>query len=167
MLITGVVSWDDLMRNTAAWNTLVWFATLVALAGGLSRVGFVTWFAGYVGQHMAGMPATPAMVILLLAFFLSHYMFASITAHVTAILPVMLVLGMSVPSIPIGPFSLLLCMTLGIMGILTPYASGPSPVYYGSGFLPSADYWRLGSIFGAIFLAAFLLVGVPWVLAIG
>ena len=33
-------------------------------------------------------------------------------------------------------FALLLCLTLGIMGMLTPYATGPSPVYYGSGYLP-------------------------------
>lgn len=106
------------------------------------------------------------MVILLLVFFVTHYLFASIMAHVTAILPVILALGMSIPAIAIRPFALLLCLTLGIMGILTPYAAGPSPVYYGSGFLPSADYWRLGAIFGAIFFAAFLLVDVPWVLAL-
>ena len=45
-------------------------------------------------------------------------------------------------------------------------ASGPSPVYYGSGYLPSADYWRLGAIFGVIFFAAFLIIGVPWMLLI-
>ena len=59
-----------------------------------------------------------------------------------------------------------LCLQLGIMGILTPYATGPSPVYYGSGYLPAADYWRLGAIFGVIFLAAFLAIGVPWMLLI-
>jgi L-tartrate/succinate antiporter len=52
------------------------------------------------------------------------------------------------------------------MGILTPYATGPSPVYYGSGYLPAADYWRLGAIFGVIFFTAFLTIGVPWMLAI-
>jgi L-tartrate/succinate antiporter len=62
--------------------------------------------------------------------------------------------------------ALCLCLTLGIMGILTPYATGPSPVYYGSGYLPSRDYWRLGAIFGALFLAAMLVIGIPWVLLI-
>ena len=45
------------------------------------------------------------------------------------------------------------------MGILTPYATGPSPVYYGSGYLPAADYWRLGAIFGVIFFVAFMVIG--------
>ena len=48
------------------------------------------------------------------------------------------------------------------MGIITPFATGPSPVYYGSGYLPAADYWRLGAIFGVIFFAVFLAIGVPW-----
>ena len=30
MLWTGVLSWSDITNNKAAWNTFVWFATLVA-----------------------------------------------------------------------------------------------------------------------------------------
>ena len=61
---------------------------------------------------------------------------------------------------------MLLCLTLGIMGIISPYATGPSPVYYGSGYLPAGDYWRFGAIFGIVFLAALLAVGTPWLFAI-
>jgi L-tartrate/succinate antiporter len=107
------------------------------------------------------------MVALVLIFFFAHYPFASITAHVTALLPVMLAVGASLPGMNMVQFSLLLCLTLGIMGIVTPFATGPSPVYYGSGYLPSADYWRLGAIFGVIFIAALLLIGVPWILLLG
>jgi len=48
------------------------------------------------------------------------------------------------------------------MGIVTPFATGPSPVYYGSGYLPSRDYRRLGAIFGVIFIAVMLIIAVPW-----
>ena len=53
MLLTNVVTWSDIIKNSAAWNTLVWFATLVALADGLTRVGFVNWFA-QTRRHEAG-----------------------------------------------------------------------------------------------------------------
>jgi L-tartrate/succinate antiporter len=162
MLITGVVTWEDMTSNKAAWNTLAWFATLVALADGLNKVGFVKWFADGVGASMAGYSPFVAMVVLVLVFYFTHYLFASITAHVTALLPVMLAVGTTIPGIDMAQFSLLLCLTLGIMGMLTPYATGPSPVYYGSGYLPAKDYWVLGGVFGVLFIAAFLLIGLPW-----
>ena len=162
MLVTGVVTWDDIVKNHAAWNTLAWFATLVALADGLNRVGFVKWFADAVAAHMGGFTPFAAMIALVMVFFVTHYLFASVTAHVTALLPVMLAVGATIPGINMAEFALLLCLTLGIMGILTPYATGPSPVYYGSGFLPAKDYWRLGAVFGAIFIALFLAITLPW-----
>ena len=162
MLILNVVTWDDIVKNSAAWNTLAWFATLVALADGLNRVGFVKWFADTIGAQMGGFSPFAAMILLVLVFYFTHYLFASVTAHVTAMLPVMLAVGMTIPGINMPEFALLLCLTLGIMGVLTPFATGPSPVYYGSGYLPSKDYWRLGAIFGVLFIAVMLIIAVPW-----
>ena len=62
-------------------------------------------------------------------------MFASITAHVTGLLPVVLATAMAVPGVPVKMFAMLLCYSLGIMGVITPYATGPSPIYYGSGYI--------------------------------
>ena len=162
MVFLRVVAWDDILANKQAWNTLIWFGTLVTLASGLSQVGFVKWFAQVIGGHMTGLSPRMAMILLTLMFFFIHYMFASVTAHVTAVLPVMLAVGSAIPGIDMPQFAMMLCGTLGIMGIQTPYATGPSPVYYGSGYLPSADYWRMGAIFGVIFIGAYLLICVPW-----
>ena len=164
MLITSVVTWDDILTNKAAWNVLVWFATLVAMADGLNKVGFVTWFATKMAALLVGMSPITVMVILLILFFFVHYMFASLTAHTTAVLPVILAAGAAIPGMPIKVFALLLCYSLGIMGILTPYATGPSPVYYGSGYVNRKDFWLLGFIFGVIFLAFLLAIGVPYLL---
>jgi L-tartrate/succinate antiporter len=167
MLILNVVSWDDIVKNSAAWNTLAWFATLVALADGLNRVGFVKWFADSIAGQMGGLSPFVAMVALVFVFYVTHYLFASITAHVTAMLPVMLAVGSAIPGMDMAQFALLLCLTLGIMGILTPYATGPSPVYYGSGYLPSKDFWRLGAVFGVVFIVAFLVLTLPWLAIVG
>ncbi len=167
MLVLGVVTWDDVVKHSAAWNTLAWFATLVALAEGLNRVGFVKWFAEAIAGQMGGLSPFVAMIGLVIVFYATHYLFASITAHVTAMLPVMLGVGMAIPGMDMPQFALLLCLTLGIMGILTPYATGPSPVYYGSGYLPSKDFWRLGAIFGVLFIVAMLVLGLPWLAIIG
>jgi L-tartrate/succinate antiporter len=162
MLVLKVVTWDDMIRNSSAWNTLAWFATLVALADGLSKVGFVKWFADAVGGQMTGFSPFAVMIVLVLVFYFTHYLFASVTAHVTAMLPVVVAVGVAVPGVNAPQFALLLCLTLGIMGVLTPFATGPSPVYYGSGYLPTKDYWRLGAVFGVLFIAAMLIIGLPW-----
>ena len=167
MLLTSIFSWEDMLANKAAWNTLAWFSTLVALADGLSRVGFVQWFANSVAAHMGGLSPVMAMVALILVFYFTHYIFASITAHTTAMLPVILAVGSTIPGMNMLQFSLSLGLTLGLMGILTPYATGPSPVYYGSGYLPASDYWRLGAIFGVLYIAVFLLIGLPWMAIVG
>jgi hypothetical protein len=81
MVLTGVVSWEDVLAHRAAWNTLAWFATLVALAGGLSHVGFVSWFAKRVADALAGAPPLASLVVLVALFFLLHYLFASAAAR--------------------------------------------------------------------------------------
>ncbi len=165
MLITGIVTWDDILANKQAWNVLAWFATLVALADGLNKVGFVAWFAKSIAALLTGMSPIVVMVILVVIFFIAHYMFASLTAHTTAMLPVMLAVGAAIPGMPVRTFTLLLCYSLGIMGVITPYATGPGPIYYGSGYITTKDFWKLGLIFGMIFLAVLIGIGVPYLLA--
>jgi L-tartrate/succinate antiporter len=161
MLICGVVTWDDILANKPAWNVLTWFATLVVLADGLNKVGFVGWFGKHAAALLGGYPPLVIMVMLVVLFFGIHYLFASLTAHTTAVLPVVFAAGLAVPDLPVRTFALLLAYSLGIMGVLTPYATGPAPVYYSSGFFTRKDFWRLGLVFGVIFLAALLLIGVP------
>jgi len=161
MVLTRIVSWDDILSNKQAWSTLVWFATLIALADGLNRTGFVTWFAQSVSAHMGGFSPTIAMVVLVCVYFFSHYLFASITAHTTAMLPVMLAVGGAIPGMPMQALAQMLVLSGGIMSVLTPYAGGPNPVYYGSGYLPTKDFWLLGAIFGAIFFGLWLAIGTP------
>jgi len=167
MLLTGVIGWQDMLANKQAWNTLAWFATLVVLAEGLSRVGFVSWFAGVIGGEVRGLSPHAAMIALVVVFFLLHYLFASITAHATALLPVMLAVGMSIPGIDPTQLTLMLVLSLGIMGIITPFGSGPSPVYYGSGYIDGGDWWRLGAVFGVIYFVVFLLITPTWMTIVG
>jgi len=165
MIITGIVTWNDVIGNRQAWNVLVWFATLVTLADGLNKVGFLKWISNLAAGAMTGLPSVASMILLVAFFFFMHYLFASITAHVTALLPVILATAMAVPGIPIKMMAMLLCFSLGIMGVITPYATGPSPIYYGSGYISRKAYWSLGLVFGLLFLAVLLGVGVPYLIA--
>jgi L-tartrate/succinate antiporter len=164
MLLVGVVTWDDIVSNHGAWRTLTYLATLVALAEGLNRTGFVAWFAETVAGSMAGLSPDQTIIGFVCVYFLSHYMFASLTAHATAMLPILLTLGSAMPGVPFEKLALMLGLSQGLMGVLTPYATGPAPVYASSGYITTAEYWRLGTIFGAVFLAALLLLSAPFIL---
>ena len=132
----------------------------MVLADGLNKVGFIGWVGTRAANAMAGYSPLAVMALLVALFFGIHYLFASLTAHTTAVLPVVLAAGAAIPDLPLRSFALLLAFSLGLMGVITPYATGPAPVYFGSGFIARKDFWRLGLIFGAIFLTALLAIGV-------
>ncbi|GAC1469176.1 MAG: anion permease [Desulfuromonadaceae bacterium] len=162
MILTGVISWEDLLEYKQAWNMLIWFGTLVALADGLKVTGFLKWFATVTAGMMKGLPVMTIVLLMVAIYYIVHYMFASLTAHATALLPVFLTAVIAVPNMPLKLVAMLLCYTSGISCMLTPYASGPSAIYYGSGYVKRTDFWRLGAIFGFIFLSCLLLLGVPY-----
>lgn len=166
LVVTRTIRWTDVLNDAAAFNTLIWFATLIPLAGGLAKVGVVDWLAELVGPSLANLPTIAALAGLIATSFVLHYLFASLTAHVTALFPVLLTIATQIPGLPVGVAALGLSLSLGIMGIISPYASGPNPIYAGSGYLPSGDFWRLGAIFGCYYLFVFLAVGVPTLLAL-
>ena len=85
---------------------------------------------------MTRIPLVPMLIATVSAFFIIHYLFASITAQTTALLPVFLLAVLSVQGVPAKAITLLLVYSLGLMGILTPYASGPAPIWYSSGYIP-------------------------------
>ena len=160
LVLTNVITWDDVISNKGAFNVFIWFATLVAMAGGLKQVGFLKWAAGLIAGYLGGMEPVTVVISLVVLFFLFHYFFASVTAHTVALLPLFLGIAANlIPAEMMQPLSILLVGSLGLMGILTPYATGPSPIWYGAGYISQATWWKLGFIFGAIYLAALVLLG--------
>lgn len=161
MLALHVVSWKDITKYSSAWNTLVNLATLVVMANGLTRSGFIDWFALTMSTHLDGFSPDMTVVALVLVFYFAHYLFASLSAHTATLLPVILAVGKGLPGVPMEQLSMLLVLSIGIMGVLTPYATGPGVIIYGCGYVKSKDYWRMGGILGVVYIAALLLIGWP------
>lgn len=164
MLLTGVLSFDDVISNQEAWKALVLMATLVTMADGLNRTGFVRWFAEAMVGQLSVLPPLAMVVALVTIYFFAHYLFASITAHVTAMMPIMLAVGMAIPDFPLFAFAMLLALSHGLMGVMTPYATTSGPVYLSSGYITSKQFWRLGAALAVIFLMALLLLSGPFLL---
>lgn len=161
MLALHVVSWKAITQYSSAWNTLVNLATLVVMANGLTRSGFIDWFATTMSTHLSDFSPTMTVVALVLVFYFAHYLFASLSAHTATMLPVILAVGKGLPGVPMEQLSILLVLSIGLMGVLTPYATGPGVIIYGCGYVKSKDYWRLGAILGVLYIAALLLIGWP------
>ena len=167
MVIFGVVSWDDIVGHSQAWNTLVWFATLVAMAGGLAETKFLDWLAASLVPMLSGLGAYTTIVGIVLTFFFLHYFFASITAHTATLFPLFLAVAIKIPVVSPVAWALLLAYPLGMIGILTPYASGQNAVYYGSGYIKRRDFWVLGFALGVVYTVVYLGIIVKWLEYLG
>jgi L-tartrate/succinate antiporter len=164
MVVTGVVKWDDILGNRQGWHVLAWFATLVALADGLNQVGFLTWVAQRSAAGLAGFPVMIAAVLLIALFFVIHYLFASTTAHTTAVLPAFLAAVVAIPGMPVDAVVHTLVYSLGLMGVLTPYGTGPAPLWFSAGYISTGEFWKLGCLTGTLYLIVLLAVGLPYLL---
>jgi len=158
MVLSNVVTWDDVIGNKGAWNVLIWFATLVALAAGLQEVGILSWISQKAEVSLMGLTPTSLMISMIVASFVLHYFFASLTAHAVALFPIFIAFSVKfISPEQLSTFLILFSGTLGIMGIITPYGTGPSPIWYGSGYISQGRWWFLGAIFGALYLSMILL----------
>lgn len=165
LVARGIVTWDDITSNRQAWSVFVWFATLVTLAGGLADVGVVRWLTEQIQEPMARVAFPWAIAALIVAFFYLHYFFATVSGHTAALLPIFLIVATGPLNLSARTAGLALGFTLGLMGILTPYATGPAPVYYTCGYIRKRDFWLFGLVMGSFFLAAYLLIGLPWLMS--
>lgn len=161
LLMTGVLTWGDVLKETGAWDTLVWFSALVMMASFLTELGLIPWFSGAVGSLFGGHGWVGAFLGLSLVYFYSHYFFASNTAHVSAMYAPFLGVALVVGTPP-----LLAALVLGffsnLFSSMTHYGTGPAPVLFGSGYVEVSDWWRLGFVVSLANLAIWLGVGGLW-----
>ncbi|MFX3627129.1 DASS family sodium-coupled anion symporter [Campylobacter sp. LH-2024] len=158
-----IITWQDFLGNKPAWNTLVWFATLVTMAGGLKNVGFLDYLANSLGHKLSGFEPFIATVLLLMLFSWLRYFFASGTAYVTAIIAVFVSLASSIKGANPAEVMLILTLPMGFMGIITPYGTGSSPLWFGSNYIKGPQFFLLGGIFALIYMVIYFLVGIPWI----
>lgn len=166
LLLTGVLSWDDLLRERDAWNTMIWFATLLMMATFLTELGLMTWFNERVGSAFVRIGWVSTLLGISLIYFYTHYFFAGNSSHASAMYVPFLGIAVAVGAPP-----LLTALVLGyissLMACLTHYGTAPGPIFFGSGNVPLRTWWALGLAISAAHLVIWLAVGIPWWRAIG
>jgi len=166
LLVSGTLTWSDILQEKGAWNTLVWFSALVMMATYLNELGLIPWFGQTIGNAVEGVSWSVAFLILSLVYFYSHYFFASNTAHVSSMYGAFLAVAIAVGAPP-----LLAALVLGffsnLFSSMTHYGTGPAPVLFGSGYVEMGTWWKLGAVVSVVNIVIWLGVGGVWWKVIG
>ncbi|MFV0482338.1 MAG: anion permease [Campylobacteraceae bacterium] len=161
LLIFGALKWEDFIGEKGAWDTLIWMGSLITLAGGLSKLGFVKWFADMMASNMQGYSWMMVMGILLLVYVYSHYFFASLTAHITAMYATF-----GAVTIASGADAMFVALVFAyasnLMMPITHYGGAPAPIIFGANYVTQNEWWRIGFITTLINLVIWTLIGGVW-----
>ena len=166
LLITGVLTWKDLADNASAWTTLVFFGVLVGMAAELNALGVIDWIGESVAGSVDALPWLVAFAILTLVYFYSHYLFASNTAHIVAMYAVFVGAAIATGAPPL--FAALVFGFIGnLFGGLAHYSSGPAGVVFGSGYVKTAELFRIGFAISIVNIVIWTVIGGGWMKLIG
>jgi DASS family divalent anion:Na+ symporter len=161
LLATGAMTWGACIAEKAAWDLFVWYGGLLRMGELLNATGVTTVFAEQIGGMFAGIPWLVVLVAMLVVYFYTHYVFASITTHMLAMFPPFLVLLTTLGAPPrLAVFSLL-CLA-NLPAGLTHYGTTTGPILFGLGYVSMRDWWRVGFVVSLANLAIWLTVGFAW-----
>ena len=161
LLLTKVLTWEDVTSERGAWDVFIWFGGLVGMAEALGQSGITRRFAESTAGLTIGWPWWGALGVLALVYFYSHYGFASITAHVAAMYLPFLVVTLGAGAPPALAVAALAYFS-NLAASLTHYGTTPAPIYFGAGYVGQQTWWRLGLIASFLNIAIWSVAGFAW-----
>lgn len=165
LLMTNVLTLEDIAKQGDTLATFLWLAVLFALSGQLNELGFMGYAGQRLSSHLVGLSWPVTYVTLVALYVAIHYMFVSQSSQVLALLGVFLDVGVrgGVPA-PLMAFALLFASSY--FSVITPQGGSQNVIFVGSGYLAQREFYRLGLLMTLFFLAVFLLIGTAWILLI-
>jgi DASS family divalent anion:Na+ symporter len=166
LLLSSILTWEDAVSEKAAWKTFFWFAILLMMSGFLTKLGMMAWLGQQIKVMLSGINVYVAGVMVCLFYFYIHYIFASITAHVTVMYTTFL-LVLLVSEFPPLPSAMTLAVLSTLSGGLTHYGIGSAPIYFGAGYFSTRQWWRIGFIVSTLHLILWTALAAAWWKMIG
>ena len=161
LLLTGVLSWTDVIAERAGWDIFVWYGGLLLLGKELNKTGVTSEFAKAIGGVFGDIGWFSLFLIALVIYFYAHYGFASITAHLLAMYPAFLA-ALTAKGAPLGILVYAFACFANLSAGLTTYGTTPSPMFYGTNFVEFKAWWRIGFIVSLVNFAIWSTVGFGW-----
>ncbi|MGH9967897.1 MAG: DASS family sodium-coupled anion symporter [Pyrinomonadaceae bacterium] len=161
LLLSNVLSWEDVISERGAWDVFIWYGGLVRMAEALGETGITKRFAETAASFTTGWIWWAALALLLFIYFYAHYGFASITAHATAMyIPFLtVILAAGAP-----PYLAVLSLAYfsNLDASLTHFGTTPAPIYFGAGYVTQRKWWWLGLLASLVNIPIWVLVGFSW-----
>lgn len=161
LLVTDVLNWKDVIKEEGAWDTMLWFAPFLMMASELTKLGTMKWFSVIMQGYVSGLQWPLALTILGLVYFYIHYLFASVTAHITALYSTFLVVLLALGTPPMLA-ALTLAIGTSLSGSLTHYGTGTAPIYFGAGYISIKEWWRVSFLMSIINIIIWVIIGGIW-----
>lgn len=155
LLLTGVLSWNDILNEKPAWDIFIWFAILVTIANSLSEQQVTLWAGNIISGLLTDFTPILTAAIICIGLFFGHYMFASITVYFTAMYGVFLKTFLSIGLSPL-PSAYALIIIIMLSSGLTHYGISSAPVFFSGGYMTVKEWWRKS--FGIAFCATLVWV---------
>ena len=166
LLVTGVLKWEDVKSERAAWDIFVWYGGLLRLGKALNDAGVTSEFAKAVGAAFAGYGWVTLFVVALLIYYYAHYGFASITAHILAMYPAFLAVLLA-KGAPAGLVVYAFACFTNLAAGLTNYGTTPSPMFFAHDYVSLGRWWKVGFFISLVNIAIWSTVGFAWWKLIG
>ena len=161
LLITGVLTWQDITQEQKTWDIFIWFSILLMMATFLSQFGLIDWITNEVGSAIQNFWWQAAFACLTIVYFYSAYFFASKAALASTTYPAFLSVAVSLGVSPTYA-ALVLAFLVNLSGCLTHYATAEAPIYYGEGYIDAGTWCRLGFILSLVYLFIWTAIGGFW-----
>jgi DASS family divalent anion:Na+ symporter len=165
LLLSSVLTPDDIAHQGDTLATFLWLAVLFALSGQLNELGFMGYAGQRLAMHMGGLSWPITYLALIVIYVAIHYMFVSQSSQVLALLGVFLDVGVR-GGVPVALMAFGLLFASSYFSVITPQGGSQNVIFVGSGYLTQRELYKLGFLMTLLFMGIFLLVGTAWILLV-
>ena len=161
LLILNITTWNQLVKNYKAWDTLIWLGGLLTMATGLKNNGFISWISESMNSTLVGVEPFTLLVLLAMIYFYSMYVFSMLTAHIVALGSTIMVVASGTD---LNPFLVvgIIAYISSLCGCLTNYSTGPVIIYFGNGYSKPSNWFKIGFFVSLYHLIVWFVFGTIW-----
>lgn len=161
LILTGVLTWEDMKSERAAWDIFIWYGGLVRLGTALNDTGVPKAFAQSVTGAFGHLSLAALFALALAVYFFAHYAFASVTTHMLSLFPAFLAVLLT-RGAPLGMTVFAFAIFANLAAGLTHYGTTPGPMIFAHHYVGLGRWWRTGFVVSLANLGIFCTAGFAW-----